>query len=42
VTFHTGPVNAGRSTTLKVTDPNLSFAHAGRSSLVGQFDYSGP
>jgi hypothetical protein len=42
VPFYNGPVNVRRSTTLKVTDPNLSFEHAGRSSLVGQFDYSGP
>jgi hypothetical protein len=31
-----------RSTRLKLTDPNLSFEYLGRSSLIGQFDYSGP
>jgi hypothetical protein len=42
VPFHTGPTYVRRSTTLTLTDPNLGFAYAGRSSLIGQFEYSGP
>jgi hypothetical protein len=42
VPFHTGPTYVRRSTTLKLTDPNLGFEYSGRSSLIGQFEYSGP
>jgi hypothetical protein len=42
VPFYTGPVSVRRSRTLKLSDPGMSFQYAGRSSLVGQFDYSGP
>lgn len=42
VPFHTGPTYVRRSTMLKLTDPNMSFEYAGRSALIGQFDYSGP
>ena len=31
-----------RSTTLKLTDPNMSFEYPGRSSLIGAFEYRGP
>jgi hypothetical protein len=42
VPFYTGPAKVRRSSVFKLTDPNLSFEHPGRSSLIGQFDYSGP
>lgn len=42
VPFYTGTASVRRSRTLKLTDPNLSFAYSGRSSLIGQFEYSGP
>jgi hypothetical protein len=42
VPFYTGEVDVRRSTTLKLTDPNLSFEYSGRSSLIGSFEYSGP
>lgn len=42
VPFHTGPTYVRRSTTLNLTDPNLSFEYSGRSALIGQFDYNGP
>ena len=42
VPFYTGSVSVRRSRTLRLTDPGMSFQYAGRSSLVGQFDYSGP
>jgi hypothetical protein len=42
VPFYKGTVNVRRSTRLKLTDPNLSFEYSARSSLIGQFDYSGP
>ena len=42
VPFYTGPASVRRSTRLKLTDPNLNFEYAGRSSLVGQFEYRGP
>jgi hypothetical protein len=38
----TGTADVRRSTTLKLTDPNLSFEAPGRSSLIGTFDYRGP
>jgi hypothetical protein len=41
VPFYTGTVDVRRSTTLKLTDPNLSFEYSGRSSLIGTFEYSG-
>ena len=31
-----------RSTTLKLTDPNMSVEYPGRSSLIGAFEYRGP
>ncbi len=42
VPFYTGPVGVRRARVLRLTDPNMSFEHSGRSSLVGQFEYSGP
>jgi hypothetical protein len=42
VPFHTGPTYVRRAPTLKLTDPNMGFEYAGRSSLIGQFEYSGP
>ena len=42
VPFHTGPTYVRRSSTLKLTDANLSFEYSGRSSLIGQFEYAGP
>jgi hypothetical protein len=42
VPFYTGTVDVRRSTTLKLTDPNLRFEYSGRSSLIGAFEYSGP
>jgi hypothetical protein len=42
VPFYTGEVDVRRSITLKLTDPNLSFEYSGRSSLIGNFEYSGP
>jgi hypothetical protein len=42
VPFYTGPASVRRSRTLKLSDPVMSFQYAGRSSLMGQFDYSGP
>ena len=42
VPLYAGPVNVRRSSVLRLTDPNLSFAYSGRSSLIGQFDYRGP
>jgi hypothetical protein len=42
VPFYTGPVSVRRSRTLTLSDPGMSFQYVGRSSLVGQFDYSGP
>jgi hypothetical protein len=41
VPFYTGPAEVRRSTILKVTDPDLSFEYAARSSLIGTFEYSG-
>ena len=32
--FYTGTVDVRRSTTLKLTDPNLSFEYPGRFSLA--------
>jgi len=42
VPFYTGSVSVRRSRTLTLSDPGMSFQYAGRSSLVGEFDYSGP
>jgi hypothetical protein len=42
VPFYTGTASVRRSRMLKLMDPNLSFQYSGRSSLSGQFDYSGP
>jgi hypothetical protein len=38
----TGTADVRQSTTLKLTDPNLSFELSGRSSLIGTFEYRGP
>jgi hypothetical protein len=42
VPFYTGTANVRRSSVFRLTGPELSFEHSGRSSLIGQFDYSGP
>ena len=42
VPFYTGPVRVRRSSLVKLTDPNMSFEHSGRSSLIDQFAYTGP
>ena len=42
VPLYTGDVSVRRSGVMRVTDPTLSFEHSGLSSLIGQFDYSGP
>ncbi|HZA24040.1 MAG TPA: DUF1326 domain-containing protein [Dehalococcoidia bacterium] len=42
VPFYNGEASVRRASVLKVTDPDLSFEYAGTSSLIGQFDYSGP
>ena len=42
VPFYTGPASVRRSKALRLTDPAMRFEHPGRSSLVGQFEYSGP
>jgi hypothetical protein len=40
--LYAGTVHVRRSSILKLTDPNLRFAYSGRSSLIGQFEYTGP
>ena len=42
VPLYAGPVHVRRSSILKMTDPNLRFEYSGRSSLIGQFEYTGP
>jgi hypothetical protein len=42
VPFYTGAARVRRARRLKLTDPLLNFEYAGRSSLIGQFEYSGP
>jgi hypothetical protein len=42
VPFYTGAARVRRTRMLKLTDPLLNFESAGRSSLIGQFEYSGP
>jgi hypothetical protein len=42
VPFYTGSASVRRSRTLRLSDPGMSFQYTGRSSLIGQFDYSGP
>jgi hypothetical protein len=42
VPFYSGTASVRRSRMLKLTDPNLSFEYSGRSSIIGQFEYSGP
>jgi hypothetical protein len=42
VPVYAGPVHVRRSRLLKLTDPQMSFDYAGRSSLIGEFDYRGP
>ena len=40
--YNAGAANVRRAGAFSLTDPNLSFQHPGRSSITGQFDYSGP
>ena len=40
--YNDGPASIRRSSVFSLTDPVLSFQHAGRSSLIGRFDYAGP
>jgi len=40
--LYAGPVHVRRSSILKLTDPNLRFEYSRRSSLIGQFEYTGP
>ena len=42
VPFYTDPAHVRRSSAFSLTDPNMSFQHPGKSSLLGQFDYTGP
>jgi hypothetical protein len=42
IRHYTGTAHVRRSRILKLTDPNMSFAYSGRSSLIGHFEYSGP
>ena len=42
VPFFTGPVRVRRSSTLKLTDPDLSFEYSGKSANLARFEYSGP
>lgn len=42
VPFYTGTASVRRSKLLKLTEPNMRFESSGRSSLIGQFEYSGP
>jgi len=42
VPFYTGAARVRRSRIVKLTEPQLSFEFSGRSSLIGQFEYSGP
>ena len=42
VPFYMGAAHVRRSRTLKLTDPNMAFEYSNRSSLIGNFDYSGP
>jgi hypothetical protein len=42
VPFYTGAAHVRRSWTLKLTDPNMAFEYSNRSSLISNFDYSGP
>lgn len=40
--YNAGPASVRRSSAFSLTDPGMSFQHPGRSSLIGQFDYTGP
>jgi hypothetical protein len=42
VPFYTGAAAVRRSRILRLTDPEMSFEHSGRSSLIGKFEYTGP
>ena len=42
VPFYTDPAHVRRSSAFSLTDPSMSFQHPGKSSLIGQFDYTGP
>jgi len=42
VPFYTGTIDVRRTAIMKLTDPNMSFEHPGRSSLIGAFEYHGP
>ena len=42
VPVFTGPGSVRRSSTLKLTDPDLSFEYSGKSANLARFEYSGP
>ena len=42
VPVFTGPVSVRRSSTLKLTDPDLSFEYSGKSASLARFEYNGP
>ena len=42
VPIFAGTANVRRSSSMKVTDPNLSFEHRGRSAITSRFDLKGP
>ena len=42
VPFYTELAHVRRSRSMKLTDPNLTFEHPGRSSLISRFEYRGP
>ena len=42
VPFYSSAASIRRTKVMKLTDPELSFEHEGSSSLIGQFDFSGP
>ncbi len=42
VPFYSSAASIRRAKVMKLTDPELSFEYEGSSSLIGQFDFSGP
>ena len=42
VPFYSGAASIRRTRVMRLTDPELSFEHEGSSSLIGNFDFSGP
>ena len=42
VPFFTESVHVRRSTTLKLTDPDMNFEYVGQSANISHFEYSGP